>query len=124
MCASTSLVMTSTMTDTPTPALPVVSAERAGDVRDLGVVARDDARATGRSPLAVVIWLTCAPSAMNAFVVMKKTSTMNEPPTAASPLPAPPATVTEVTDGRVILVMAGSGTSDVSEDGRRDGDAR
>ena len=59
----------------------------------------------------VVVWFTRAPSAMYAWVVIDKTSTITEPVTAALPPPAPPPTATELKAGSVTLPASGAGST-------------
>src|SRR5437899_1504584 len=53
---------------------------------------------------AVIVWLTCAPSSIAARVFRSKMSTTAEAPTAASPVPAPPAIPNDVTNGPVLMI--------------------
>ena len=53
---------------------------------------------------AVIVWLTWAPSSIAARVFRSKMSTTAEAPTAASPVPAPPAIPSDVTNGPVLMI--------------------
>lgn len=110
--ARTSLLCTPTMRAKPTPALPVVSprapaSSTSSDWSD-AVNARSCAATTA------TFWFTRAASPRNARVVRFMTSTMTEPPTAASPPAAAAPRATAVKAGSVMSGTSGaaSGTRD------------
>src|SRR5438270_980238 len=98
--AATVLRITSTSMPMPTPASPVVSAIPPARLTIFVLSVAE----TVTPP--VVERLTPVP--IDAVVEREKTSTMTEPVTEASPVPAPPATATELTGGSVKYVSAGS----------------
>ena len=113
--APTSLSMTSTMIETPTAALPSLRASAPATLMRCVVSVASTSIVWAEVPSGP-LWLICALSAIQACVVIEKTSTMTEPVTAASPPPAPPATAIEETAGSVIFVIFGSGTIGLIDD--------
>ena len=87
--APTSLSMTSTMIETPTAALPSLRASAPATLMRCVVSVALTSIVWADVPSGP-LWLICALSAIQACVVIEKTSTMTEPVTAASPPPAPP----------------------------------
>ena len=100
MNARSSLFMTSTIRPTPTPAEPVVRLSAPATlVISVLSVTETVMSWSGSVEIGSASWFTCAPSAMYAYVRMSHTSTITEPLTAFDPVPAPPASATEVSDG-------------------------
>src|SRR5712692_3190162 len=109
--ALTSLSMTSTMIETATPALPSLRASAPDTLMILVSSSALTSIVCAGFTANVAAWLIRAPSAMLAWVVNDRTSTITEPVTAALPPPALPPTAIDVTAGRWTLSLSGSGSS-------------
>ena len=104
------MLITSTMIETATPALPELSASAPDTLTILVSSCAVIAMVCALVP-AAEFWLMSAPAFANAWVVRLMTSTITDPVTAADPPPALPPTATEVTAGSVNLPLSGAGSS-------------